>query len=57
MGQLASLLDIFQEKMNELTDSNYLQFTADVWDPEALPYLMPMNIKSADPQEEVYSLP
>ena len=40
IDQVCDWQDKFQERVNELTGSNYLQFTAEVWNPDA-----PLDLK------------
>jgi len=41
--EMAECLEQFQDKVNELTDSNFLQFTLDMWDPDSPPGKIPSN--------------
>ena len=43
--EVCEWLERFQSKVNQLTGSEYLQFTADVWDPDAPVELKPKNPK------------
>ena len=46
--EMVEWLKQFQENVNELTDSNFLQFTLDIWDPDFPPgeILSNKNVKT-----------
>ena len=41
--EMVEWLEKFQDNVNELTNSNFLQFTLDIWDPDSPPGEIPSN--------------
>ena len=56
VDEVCDSLDCFQSGVNELTGSEYLQFTADVWDPDAPLDLVPRNKKGLHQQKRLLSI-
>ena len=55
--EICDWLESFQKRVNELTESEYLQFACDIWMPNAPPHLKPRNKKVKINRNESFSIP